>query len=416
MSAKPPPIYLDAHSTTAVDPEVLRAMVSVYENHCGNPSSTTHQFGWYAAELVQIAREETADLIGAKPEEIFFTSGATESNNLVIAGRLRSIAARASTRPSPKPSSKLASKLPHILFAATEHSSVREPIAGCLDRGSDCGCGVEVTELAVDSCGRVSLEQIRQAIQANTALVCVMLANNEIGTVQPLSEIAAVVSQARAELGNPLGAALLCDATQAPGRMPVDVKSLGVDYLTLSAHKMYGPKGVGALYARSGAPAIEPLFFGGGQEQGLRPGTHNVAGIVGLGVAARLAKARCVADAEKMRQLAAKLLGNLRDRCPDIRLIGPELSAGPEPRLAGNLNIFVPGLDSVKLLAAVGSKLAISSASACQSQSGKSSHVLKAIGLDDQEQRGCLRIGISRTTTEDEIDRAAEILLSAIRR
>lgn len=373
-------IYLDYNATTPVDPEVVEAMLPALTQHFGNPSSRTHAYGWAAAELVDQARQTIARCLGAAPEEIVFTSGATEANNLAIKG-----IARARGRG-------------HIVTTAIEHPAVLEACES-LQRE-----GFEVTRVPVGRGGVVDPDAVGQALRSDTVLVSVMLVNNEIGTVQPVAEIARVCR----EHGIPLH----CDATQAPGKVEVDVQTLGVDLLALSAHKFYGPKGVGLLYVRRRKPALrlEPLLHGGGQEGGLRSGTLNVPGIVGMAKALELAVAR--------RQEDSARLAVLRDRLRERLLAAyPRLAENGDPahRVANTLNVSFVGLDAGALVASL-PRLAVSPASACATGKPKPSHVLLALGRTPAEATSALRFSLGRPTTEDEVDAAATMVEQALDR
>lgn len=378
------PIYLDNNATTPVDPAVADAMDEVTRNHYGNPASKTHSQGWYAEELVQIAREEVAALINAKADEIIFTSGATEANNLVIKG-----VAAALQRMSSFPVT--------IISAATEHRSILDSFEQIV------AAGHEVLLLPISGDGTISLDDYEEGIAEDGTLVSLMFANNEIGVVHEIKELARIARQS--------GTFFHCDATQAVGKIPVDVAALQVDYLTLSAHKIYGPKGVGALYwaKELGAPQPDAQLHGGGHEQGLRSGTLNVAGIVGFGKACKLAKERLQNDAKNISALTEQLYSGLSSRVSGITLNG-----AAEPRIPGNLNLRIDGIDNSRLVGMTNTKLAYSVSSACTSQMGKASHVLEAIGLSEKEQRSSIRLGVGRFNTKDEINAAVDVLADAI--
>lgn len=386
-------IYLDNHATTRLDPRVLEAMLPWLGDHYGNAGSLTHAFGREAREAVERAREQVAAVIGATPREIIFTSGATESTNLAILG--------AAARPGREGG--------RLVSWETEHPAVLDPLEHLASRGFDVALlGVAGHETAEAGC--ISLDDLAAACSEGTFLVSLLLANNEIGTIQPAAE-AANIAHAR-------GALLHLDAAQAVGKMPVDVDALGADLLSLSAHKFHGPKGVGALFVRrrGRVARLSPRVFGGGQERGLRSGTLNVPGIVGLGVAAELAVANLEAEAEQMGQFRDRLWHGLASRITDVHLNGPALDT-PSLRLPGNLNVRIGGVDGQTLLATLGEgELAVSSGSACSSASPRPSHVLRALGLDDDQARASLRFGLSRFTTPEEIDQAVELLATAVAR
>jgi cysteine desulfurase len=376
------PIYLDHHATTPVDPRVLEAMTPYFSEDFGNAASRTHAFGWRAEAAVELARESLANAIGARdPREIVFTSGATESNNLALKGALRALAGRGD----------------HIVTSAIEHSSVLDPCRA-LERE-----GRHVTRVPVDGEGLVDPQLVSDAITDRTVLVSVMVANNEIGVLEPVAEIGRICRER--------GVLFHSDAAQAVGKVPVDVEATQIDLASISAHKLYGPKGVGALYVRLRRPRVrlEPLFHGGGHERGLRSGTLPVPLIVGFARALGI----CVEemDAEQAR------LRRLRDRCLariEEGLRGVTLNGHRERRLAGNLHISIEGIDADALLVAL-KDVAISTGSACTSATPEPSHVLRALGLPDRQVRAGLRIGIGRFNTQEEIDWVAERLIHEVR-
>lgn len=375
------PIYLDHHATTRVDPRVLAGMVPWFSEDYGNPASTNHAFGRRAAEAVELARGQVAALLEAQPREILFTSGATESNNLALKG----VAAAYRQRGN------------HFISVVTEHPAVLDPLQRLQRQGA------EVTLLPVDPHGAVSLAAVEAALTEKTVLVSVMLANNEIGTLQPLAEIG--------QLCKRRGVLLHTDATQAVGKLPVSVKDLQVDLLSLSAHKLYGPKGVGALFVRRREPRVrlEPLLDGGGQEHHLRSGTLNVPGIVGLGLACALAQQEMAAEARRVAALRDRLWLGLAANVPRIHLNGPPLAH----RLPGNLNVSFDWVQGEALLLNL-KDLAVSSGSACTTQSQQPSHVLRAIGLPDDRADASLRFGLGRWNTEEEIDWTIDCVAKAV--
>ena len=387
-------IYLDNHSTTRLDPRVLEAMLPWLTDHYGNAGSVTHEMGREARAAVEQARETLALAIGATAREIVFTIGATESINLAILGA----AARQERGRG------------HVVTVATEHHAVLDPVEH-LER-----TGVAVTRLPVGPqagpgvAGRLRLDDLERAIRADTFLVSVMLANNEIGVVQDVAAIAALV-HAR-------GGILHVDCAQAIGRMSVDVDSIGADLASFSAHKFHGPKGAGALYVRrrERVVRIDPLVHGGGQERGMRSGTLDVPGIVGMAEATRLATESLPVEAGRLRDLRDRLWRRLEAAVPGIALNGPLLD-DPALRLVNNLNVCVPGVDGQSLLETVaGDGLAVSSGSACSSESPRPSHVLLALGLDEDQARASLRFGVSRFTTAEEVDQAAAIIATGVGR
>ncbi len=382
-------IYLDNHSTTRLDPRVLESMLPWLTDHYGNAGSVTHDMGREARAAVDAARETFARAIGATAREIVFTSGATESNNLAILG---TAARRGQDRG-------------HVITVATEHHAVLDPIEH-LER-----TGFAVTRLPVaPGTGLLSLDALDAAFRTDTFLVSVMLANNEIGVVQDIPAIAALV-HAR-------GAVLHVDCAQAIGRMPVQVDDLGADLASFSAHKFHGPKGAGCLYVRrrERVARVDPLVFGGGQERGMRSGTLDVPGIVGMAEAARLAVENLPEEPARLRGLRDRLWTLLAEGVPGIAINGPPLDDAAH-RLVNNLNVRIPGVDGQSLLATLARDgLAVSSGSACSAENPRPSHVLEAIGLDDDQARASLRFGLSRFTTSDEIDRAAAIIAAGVDR
>lgn len=375
------PIYLDYQATTPVDPRVLEAMLPYFTEKFGNPHSSSHAFGREALEAVEHARAQVAQLIGADPREIVFTSGATESNNLAIKGAARFLRERRN----------------RVVTLATEHKCVLES-ARRLERE-----GFELVVLPVRRDGLVDFERLNEAIDENTALVSVMAANNEIGVVQPLAEIGA--------LAHAKGALLHTDAAQAAGKVPIDVEAMHIDLLSISGHKLYGPKGIGVLYVRRRPRVrLEPLFDGGGQERGHRSGTLPAPLCVGLGEACAIAMREMAGEGARLRAMRDRLLQLLRDGLSDI-VVNGDL----EKRLPGNLNLAFPGIDALALLETM-PELAISTGSACTSAEVEPSYVLRAIGLDDALAIGSVRIGLGRFTTEAEIEFAADMLIGAVRR
>ena len=366
--------YLDYQATTPLDPLVREAMLPYFEDHFGNPHSINHGYGWKAAEAVRAARGEVAELIGAEDEEIVFTSGATESCNLALRGAVKaSIADRN-----------------RVITVGTEHPAVLETVR---DLGRT-GCDAII--LPVNKDGLLDLSDLERAVDDRTVLVSVMAANNEIGVLHPLAEIA--------ELCRAHGALFHTDATQAAGRIGIDVDTRGIDLLSLSAHKVYGPKGIGALYVRSGVP-IEPIVTGGGQEWGLRPGTVPAPLAVGFGSACRLASEQWQKDANRMSQLAMRLRENVRRNCPGVRFFGYL-----HRRLPGSLSMGFPGVTADEVIDTVSDRIAISTGSACSSGTAEPSRVLLALGLDPEIASTGVRVSLGRFTTDEEIDIAIDAL------
>ena len=372
------PIYLDNNATTPLDERVLEAMLPYLKGEFGNPSSATHAYGWTASAAVDLAREGLAEAMGASPEETFFTAGATESDNIALLGLLR-------------PGD-------HLVTAATEHEAILET-AHHLARA-----GVRVTVLPVDRHGVVHPDALVEAIEPETRLVSIMLANNETGTLNPVRELS--------EVAHERGVPFHVDAAQAFCKIPVDVEERGVDLMSISAHKCYGPKGVGVLYVRRRPrPGVrsarpEPILFGGGQERGIRSGTLNVPGIVGLGNAASVGAAALPEEAERIRALRDRLHDALRAGVPGLRLNGH-----PEQRLPGTLNVSFPGLDVGELLGAL-PDVAASAGSACASLDAGPSHVLEAMGLKEGSW-ATVRLSLGRFNTGEEVEMAGRMLVGA---
>ena len=373
-------IYLDSHATTPVDPRVLEAMLPFFTEHFGNASSKNHPFGWKAAKAVERAREQVAGLVGGRLRDVVFTSGATEANNLAIKGA----AARA-------PATRR-----HIVTVVTEHRAVLDPCRA-LERD-----GFRVTYLGVTPEGVLDLDTLRAAVTADTLLVSVMAGNNEIGVLQPIADVSHIAKNH--------GALVHCDAVQAAGVVPIDVRKLGIDLLSLSAHKMYGPKGVGALYVRKANPPIdiEPLFDGGGHERGYRSGTLNVPGIVGFGAAAEICLESNPAEADRLRTLRDRLWNGLRG------MGGVHVNGSMQHRLPQNLNVRFDDVAGETLLTSLAADMAVSSGAACATASAEPSHVLRALGLGDDQARASLRFGLHRFNTDREMDavvaRVAEVV------
>jgi len=356
-------------------------MSPYFATEFGNPASRTHVYGWRAEAAVDVAREEVAEALGANPEQVVFTSGATESNNLALLG---SAAARER-------------RGRHLITAATEHLSVLDPLHALARRG------YEVELLPVDASGRVDPDSVAAAIRETTILVSVMAANNEVGTLNPIAQIGAVC-RAR-------GVLFHCDAAQAIGKVPFDFGALPVDLVSVSAHKCYGPKGAGALFVAQRRARPEPLFFGGGHERGLRPGTLPVPLLVGMGRALEIAAREREAEANRLRLLRDRLWNQLRNACGEAVF----LNGHPEERLAGNLNLGFRGVSAELLIAAL-PDLALSSGSACSSAEPRPSHVLKALGLSDDAIRSSFRVGLGRNTSGAEVERAGQRILEEVRK
>jgi len=376
------PVYLDHQATTPLDPRVLQAMLPWLTEEYGNAASLQHAFGWTAESAVNAAREEIAEALGAQPREIVFTSGATEANNLAILGFARASRGRGG----------------HVVTSAVEHRAVLDP---CRALEAE---GFEVTVLPPDPEGRVTPESVEAAVTDRTVLVSVMAANNEVGTLNPIGRIAALCAER--------GLAFHTDAAQAFGKVPLEVAG-GVALASLSAHKLYGPKGVGALFVRARPRVpLAPLLHGGGHERGLRSGTLNVPGIVGFAAAVRIARREREAEAERLGRLRDRLEAAIRASLDGVRSNGPP--PGPD-RLPGNLSLSFAGVDGARLVAAL-RDVAVSSGSACTTASGEPSHVLRALGVPEPLAKATLRFGVGRFTTEGQVDAAAEEVVAAVLR
>jgi len=387
--------YMDNHATTRVDPRVVEAMLPYFNDKYGNAGSVGHRFGEEARAAVDQSRESIAAAVGADPQEIVFTSGATESNNLAIRG----VAERERRRGN------------HLVSVATEHKAVLDPLARLSRRGYD------VTLLGVDQFGRLRAgwldpQNVADALRDDTCLVSVMLANNEIGVIQPLEAIARICKQR--------GVLLHCDATQAVGKIPVDVATLGVDLMSFTAHKIYGPKGVGALYVRQRDPVVrlDPQISGGGQQGGRRAGTLNVPGIVGFATALELCVAELPTSTTQLAALRDRLATEIMRELDDVALCGPALDQrytdGTPLRLPGNLDLSFANVDGEALLMAMGD-LAVSSGAACSSTDPEPSHVLRALGLSADAARSSLRFGLGRFNTTADVEFATQRVVQAVR-
>jgi len=391
------PVYMDYQATTPVDPRVFEAMRPYFSEIFGNAASRSHVFGWEAEAAVEEARHQVAAAMNAPDRDVIFTSGATESDNLAVLGAAR----------------LLKEKGRHVVTGTTEHRAVLDAFRA-LERE-----GFEVAWLGPDRAGRFEPEQVAAALTDRTTLVSLMLANNEVGTIQPLAEIGA---RCRAR-----GVLFHTDAVQGFGKVPFDVEAMSVDLASVTAHKLYGPKGVGALFVRGKGPRVRlaPLFHGGGHERGLRSGTLNVPGIVGFGKAAEIAIAERDSEARRLRRLRARLDEGIRGRVGDVFLNGAPLPAidaegrllpgTREWRLPGNLNLSFGGVEGEALVMSL-KDLAVSSGSACTSASIEPSHVLKALGVSDELAHASIRFGLGRFSTEEEVDFAATSVDDALRR
>jgi len=376
------PIYMDYHATTPVDPRVLEAMLPYFTQEFGNPASRNHAFGWAAEKAVELARQQVADLIGAGAKEIIFTSCATEANNLALKG----VAAMYGEKGN------------HVITCVTEHKAVLDPCRQLEKQG------VRVTYLPVRKDGRIDLDELRAAITDRTILVSIMTANNEIGVLQPVAEIGAIAREK--------GVLFHTDAVQAAGKIPFDVNQVTADLVSISGHKIYGPKGIGALFTRRRNPRVllAEQISGGGHERGMRSGTLNVPGIVGLGAAAAICKAEMAAEGERLRRLRDRLNDGLHRNLDGIYVNG-----SMEHRLPHNLNISVAYVEGESLLMGI-NDVAVSSGSACTSASLEPSFVLKALGAGDDMAHSSIRFGLGRWTTEEEVDYVVDKLTAVVRR
>lgn len=380
----PHQIYLDNHATTPCDPRVLESMLPFFVENFGNPSSTSHGPGLIAAAALEKARHEVAGVVGGTSDEVVFASGATECNNLAILGAARRHC-------------ELGGKRRRIVISSVEHKSVSQP---CLYLAQ---WGWELVTIPVDEAGEMKLDLLEEAVTEETLLVSVQAANHEIGTIQPLKAIASISHEA--------GAVVHCDATQAVGTIDVDAPEWGVDLLTFSGHKIYGPKGVGALWLRGGIRhlPLTPSTFGGGQERGVRPGTQNVPAIVGLGTAASLCKESREVDRVHILGLRDQFERSLIEAIPGLKVNG-----SPKHKVVGNSSMTFPGVEAEALLANL-TGVAASSGSACDSGAIEPSTVLTAIGLDRDEAFATIRFGFGRFNTADEVERAACLVADAYR-
>jgi cysteine desulfurase len=376
------PIYMDNHSTTPVDPRVLEAMLPYFTTEFGNAASRSHAFGWRAEEAVTRARARVARAIGADPKEIIFTSGATESDNLALFGVAEGYRDRGD----------------HVITGATEHPAVLDA-ARRLE-----GRGLRVTVLPVDPYGRVDPDDVRRAITGRTILVSLMFANNEVGTLHPIAAIGAICKER--------GVLFHTDAAQAAGKVPIDVRGMGIDLLSISGHKVYGPKGIGALYVRRKDPRVvlEPMLYGGGHERGLRSGTLNVPGAVGLGAALEIAVAGMPVEAARLAALRDRLQRGILARVDAVQLNGH-----PVERLPHNLDLSFAYVEGEALMMAL-DDIAVSSGSACSSANKEPSPVLRAMGVGDDLASTSIRFGLGRFNTEAEVDHVIERVADAVGR
>ncbi len=376
------PIYLDYQATTPVDPRVLETMIPYFTEVFGNAASRNHAYGWKAEQAVESSRAEIASIIGASAKEIVFTSGATESDNIAVLGVAEFYK----------------DKGKHIITSPIEHKAVIDPCHYLEQQG------YEITFLDVDKDGCIDLEQLKASIRDDTILVSLMAANNEIGTLNPLKEIG--------EITRSKGVLFHCDATQGVGKFPIDVNEMNIDLLSMSAHKIYGPKGVGGLYVRRKRPRVRvaPIMHGGGHERSMRSGTLNVPGIVGFAKAVEICKAEMDSEAERLINLRQRLYDQLTSELDYIFINGH-----PTNRLAGNLNVSFAYVEGESLIMGI-SDICVSSGSACTSASLEPSYVLRALGVGDDLAHSSIRFGIGRFTTAEEIDYTAEKVITAVKR
>ena len=373
------PIYLDHHATTPVDPRVFETMTPYFTENFGNASSLDHPYGYDASIAVQKARETIANAIGANVAEIIFTSGATESDNLALIGVME----------------KNKEKGNHLITCATEHKAILDT-AHHLE-----SLGYKVTFLPVDEFGQINLESLKEAITEQTILISIMAANNEIGTIADIAEIGKIAHEN--------GVLFHTDAAQAVGHIPIDVQKMNIDLMSFSSHKIYGPKGIGALYVRSLSPRvkIDSIVYGGGQERNIRSGTLNVPGIVGFAKAIEIAQKEMEQENTKFKKWMGLMLAKLSEA-------GAKLNGHPEKRLAHNLNVRFDGIESKAIINSVSKKIAISAGSACTTQVVEPSHVLLALGLSEDQTHSSIRVGCGRFNTEEEIKIAADEIYHAV--
>ena len=377
------PVYMANHATTRLDPRVLEAMLPYFTEKFGNAASRNHSFGWEAEEAVGRGREQIASLIGAKSKEIIFTSGATESDNLAIKGVVEFYKDKGN----------------HIITCVTEHKAVLDSCRA-LERAGKA----TITYLPVDKYGMVDPDAVRNAITDKTVLITIMWANNEIGTIHPIAEIGKIAKEK--------GVIFHCDAVQAVGKVPVDLEKAGVDLASITAHKIYGPKGIGAIYVRSKGPRVRltPTMDGGGHERGMRSGTLNVPGIVGLGAACELAGKEMPVESERLLQLRTKLQAGIFERLDEVYVNGH-----PTERLPGNLNVSFAYVEGESLLMGI-NDIAVSSGSACTSATLEPSYVIRALGTNEELAHSSIRFGLGRFNTEEEVDYVTDRVSKEVKR
>lgn len=375
-------IYLDHNATTPVDERVLEKMLPYFTEVYGNAASNDHDYGYEAKKAVDKARKQIARVIGAKPEEIIFTSGATESDNIALRGIAE----------------KYADQGDHIITCKTEHKAILD-VCKKLEKMDK-----KITYLPVDQYGMIDPQDVKEAITSDTILISIMFANNEIGTIHPIKEIGEIAKENEILFHT--------DAAQAVGHLPIDVDDMNVNLMSMSGHKIYGPKGIGALYRKKSNPRveIEPLIFGGGHERGIRSGTLNVPAIIGFGEAVRLGRKEMDKENKQYNEWSKYFLSKLRDEIGEVHLNGH-----PEKRLPNNLNLSIPGIESRALIVKL-KEIAVATGSACTSAKVEPSHVIKALGFGDQRAHNAVRISFGRGNTKEEIDQALNHLVSNIKR
>ena len=363
------PIYLDHHATTPIDPRVLEEMMPYLTTKFGNASSLDHPYGYEASVAVENAREKIANAIGARHDEIVFTSGATESDNLALIGTMEKYKGRGD----------------HLITCVTEHKAVLDT-ARHLE-----SLGKKVTYLPVNEYGEINLDQLKNSITDNTVMISIMAANNEIGTIADIEKIGRIAHEKNVIFHT--------DAAQAVGHIPINVEKMNIDLMSFSSHKIYGPKGIGALYIRSIHPRVrpEPMLFGGGQERNLRSGTLNVPGIVGFGKAIEIASRQMVSENELFRKWTSQLLGKFEE-------VRGSLKCHPVRKLSNNLNVYFRGIESKAIINSISKKIAISAGSACTTQQVEPSHVILALGYNQERAHSSIRLGVGRFNTQEEID------------
>jgi cysteine desulfurase len=374
------PIYLDHHATTPLDTRVLDEMMPYFTEKFGNASSLDHPFGYDASVAVEDAREKIANAVGARHDEIVFTSGATESDNIALLGTMQKYADRGN----------------HLITCATEHKAI-------LDTAKHLeSLGKKVTYLSVNEFGEIDLEELEDAITDETVMISIMMANNEIGTIQDVKTIG--------EIAHRHDVIFHTDAAQAVGHIPVNVEEMSIDLMSFSAHKMYGPKGIGALYVRGVKPRVKPdgLFYGGGQERNIRSGTLNVPGIVGFGKAVEISQKEMDSENKKFKEWSGMMIG-------EFEKIGGVLNGHPTNRLSHNLNVYFPGIEGKSIINSVSKEIAISAGSACTTQNVEPSHVLLALGLDEDTTHYAIRIGIGRFNTDGEVKITMKKICNAVK-